>query len=326
MTNLKKKNLFSFLTTLALSAHAAPYIVQKGDTLSSVSKQLYGDPIYGKNGSLKKLVGLNPQLKNINLIFPGDILNAEHVQTEVQQTSTPDPGPETLIPPPVITASDDDFEPKSLFKLGVGVDYFRVDATDKSTKDSATVLSRPSPRVTLSWNLFFNPEWSTEVLFSLRQEKISQDTTSARKLNKTNFNRLNMHFGVNRHWSDKNKTLVYVGRSERGFLRAISATELTLDAGTSTDVGVKHETIIYKKKTALAGLDVQAAYLSSAETPGYRTDPGYMVQGGGFIRHQLKSVLIEARAAYGVWKQDTKYSTHDGQEMSTQINLGWVFE
>ena len=42
------------------------YIVKKGDTLSAIAVK--------HHTTLKNLVALNPQIKNPNLIYPGDVI------------------------------------------------------------------------------------------------------------------------------------------------------------------------------------------------------------------------------------------------------------
>lgn len=53
----------------AVEAASETYVVQKGDTLWDIAKQLYSDPLYWQ-----QIWSQNPFIKNPNRIFPGDTL------------------------------------------------------------------------------------------------------------------------------------------------------------------------------------------------------------------------------------------------------------
>lgn len=55
-----------FLATLSFAAQPDVYEVKKGDTLASIAKTLFGNP-----KEWKKILALNPQLKNPNILKPG---------------------------------------------------------------------------------------------------------------------------------------------------------------------------------------------------------------------------------------------------------------
>ena len=50
------------------------YTVKKGDTMSEIAERLSPGPVYGPEGSLRKFIGLNPQVENPDLIYPGQKL------------------------------------------------------------------------------------------------------------------------------------------------------------------------------------------------------------------------------------------------------------
>lgn len=73
----KEFAIFSLILSLAVSstAWAITYVVGKGDALSKIAKQYYpSERVYGKNGSLNKVLAANPSIKNPDLIFPGQAL------------------------------------------------------------------------------------------------------------------------------------------------------------------------------------------------------------------------------------------------------------
>ena len=55
------------------------YVVKKGDTLSDISFDFLGSPVWGNGNSLDRVAGCNPQIKDIHLIFPGNHLSIPKV-------------------------------------------------------------------------------------------------------------------------------------------------------------------------------------------------------------------------------------------------------
>src|SRR5438046_513574 len=83
---MMRKGIFSIiigLWTLGMTAfvqHAVAefYKVKIGDTLSSIiTEKKLGGPIFGPQGSLRKMLAVNPQIKNANRIFPGDLVEID---------------------------------------------------------------------------------------------------------------------------------------------------------------------------------------------------------------------------------------------------------
>jgi hypothetical protein len=110
---LRNKFILALGTLLLVSTAFATtsYIVKNGDTLSQLAKDHIGNPVYGKNGSLKKALVINPDIKNPDKIYVGDELlftdegilikrtatkeQIEHAEAENMPTQTPTPTPES---------------------------------------------------------------------------------------------------------------------------------------------------------------------------------------------------------------------------------------
>jgi len=324
MGKLKKliKSSPLLLVTLMVEAQPLTYIVKGKDTLSTIAKRSLKGALYGKNGSLNKLLTLNSHIKNKNLIFPGTkiyIFSVEKAQRVPASEEVQKPSDTSL-------GVIEEHNPTSHLKVGLGYDYFNIDAYDPENKDTATVVSEASPKIGLNWNLEWSKDWSSEFSFSYRQDRIAVDADSAKKLDKKTYARTAVAFGLNRHWSSENKTLFFVGRSERGFLKAKNATEIEMLSGTSTDFGLKHEKIFITRNTASAGFDASYTYLGAAQGAGFSSDPGYYAQAGIFMRHKMKSFLLEARGSYGMWEQNTSFIDQKAKEIGTALAVSWDFE
>lgn len=323
-----KHALILLLPALTIGAEAITYVVQKNDTLSLIAKKHLGNPVYSKNGSLQKLLEFNPDIKNKHKIRPGQTINiSDSPRSIASETVLPEPMDAPVVPmeaqaAPVVVAQEES-DPISHIKASLGYDYYRIDAVDISSKDKATILSE-APRVALTWDLAWSKEWSTQFQITYRKEKVTQPTNSTRTLDKTSFSRTQSLMGLTRHWDNSN-TQFFVARSQRGFLKNKSTTQLQFDSAASIDIGLNHEIAIVKRKSATAGLAVQAAYLGAAQGPGYTSESGYSGQGAVFMRHKTKNYLIEARASYGLVKQNTSFVEQQIQEIGTSLSVGWEF-
>jgi hypothetical protein len=105
--------LFGFTSALASTV----YFVKGGDTLSQISADHIGHPIYGTKGSLSRVLSVNPEVHNQDKIFVGDELiltkdgilikrlatpeqlAAAEAETEAYAEPTPYPTPEPLTVP-----------------------------------------------------------------------------------------------------------------------------------------------------------------------------------------------------------------------------------
>lgn len=76
-------NLFCSLGVIN-QGFAETYTVKRGDILSQVLYDKNLKPIYGKDGTLLKVVELNSELKNSkgNIIHPGMVLNLDVYNTD----------------------------------------------------------------------------------------------------------------------------------------------------------------------------------------------------------------------------------------------------
>lgn len=78
-----------FITLLCLLyvslASANDYTIKKGDTLSKIALLSFGNPVYGKHGSLAKVLKMNPHIKNMHKIWSGQHLNLE-IEEDVKRS------------------------------------------------------------------------------------------------------------------------------------------------------------------------------------------------------------------------------------------------
>ncbi len=73
--NFKSKHVlysylsFWFFLLFPQLVYARFYCVKKGDTLSTIALEKIGEPVYGKDGYLKKILELNPEIANQDMVY-----------------------------------------------------------------------------------------------------------------------------------------------------------------------------------------------------------------------------------------------------------------
>jgi hypothetical protein len=75
---------------LNVSAGEAIHVVRSGETLSNILYDLNLKPIYGKHGTLKEALLLNPKINNRKdyKVYPGEKIKLANVNTENKISST----------------------------------------------------------------------------------------------------------------------------------------------------------------------------------------------------------------------------------------------
>ncbi len=92
------------LTFFSLSGFAKTHILKKGETLASVAREYYGEPVWGPKGNINRIYKLNPwALSNPNLVEPGQAViidddSASAVPAPVVRT---EPLKEAVVLPPI---------------------------------------------------------------------------------------------------------------------------------------------------------------------------------------------------------------------------------
>ena len=75
--------ILPFSLFLCFSAQATSYYqVRRGDSLSAIAMRSFEGKIYGPNGSLEKILKLNPSIKNPNLIYPNQVIQIKEALQE----------------------------------------------------------------------------------------------------------------------------------------------------------------------------------------------------------------------------------------------------
>lgn len=133
---MKKTYLNIALFSATLFAHASIHRVRPNDTFSHIALKYFGPPVYTKEGAILKLQSLNPQVKNLNKIYPGQLL-----QVSADPTEAPTPETETVqetLPEAVVLPA----EVRDSRKAQVFYDYWKIENTSKLSSDQGNLYTR----------------------------------------------------------------------------------------------------------------------------------------------------------------------------------------
>lgn len=322
-------------------AHAESFTVRKGDTLSEIARTFMGKPIYGKRGSLRKIIALNPQIKNPNFIRPGQIvyIDQQTEVAEVEPVSAPaqtsvntedtfevEPVIELIAPREIAAPEVAEFSPRSRLGVSTGFEYFAINATDKATKDDAKLISTTTPLINTYWELQWSEKYSSRLNIGYAAEVLVKDKNTDKKLKNASGVRTNFGLDITRKMSEKFRIRALAAYSRRAFLKAESQNVVRLDRINGLEVGGGFDYDFIQRGNAAFGIGLQATLLAPARGPGYSTETGYASLANLYFRHQLRSAMLEANTYYGYWDQQTKYVSQNVNSVGVNVGLAWSFD
>lgn len=349
----RKFRTFILLTALMLataSAWCANYIVQSGDTLSGIARRHIPGRVYGKQGSLDKLLSVNPQIKNPNLIYVGQNLSIDGVSAPlaarpkrapaaeapavVEDVGTPltisEKKPakmETMAPAPTPSpnASPESNYPLSHLGADLGSQYFKIVAHDPVNGGNATLLSNLSPQLRLGWDLDWNEAWTTRLRFSLVSESMINATSTTSTITGGDAKTYAFELGAIRNWGESQRTGFAIGSVARGFARSTSATTVTVDRVQELKFRLNHEFDLFQVKGARFGLGLGAALLSGGTGSGYTTSFGWDGDASLYLRHAPKNSSLEIRgeAYFTYGQQNSTIVEQKDQHIGVFLGLAW---
>lgn len=345
---------FAMTTTLgigavAASSYALTYVVQPGETLSHIAqKKVPHKPytVFSKGGALEKLVGLNPQVKNPDLLTPGEIITlpgaeqelafvspapselAREPASEIEVSPKAEPSPKTEPSPPSIPAevTDDSAGRYGIISLTPGFSFFRINATDPSTGGTAQILSNVNTELSLSWKQVFSPATQTHLDFNY--SRLSLSDPKPRTISTPSNSVFGFDLGITHSLSPQFRIFSSFGYKQELLLRALSSSTLTLDRlfVPFLSIGASYE--ILKAKPFTFSVDGQAAYLAPTQGSEYKFNGGPSFLGRLKMSQDVKLIhgTLEGAFYYKLQKQDTSVANQTRTDVGATVGASWSFE
>lgn len=311
------------ISSLLVAAEPMFHVVRKGETLSEIAVQVFGKPLYSKNGSLKKIKSLNPQILNIDIIHPGQQIffgpvmpQQQTVQISSEFTSEHKPEEPTGVAK----------SPLSNITACMGFNFFRIDSNDKSTGDRSALLSNMSPSFHFNWDLGWNEEWTSRLGFKAENFKILNEAAlSPITLNASSGTRFGFEFGVFRHWSEASRTGALLSYEEKIFVHSPTTNSLTIDRVGTPTFSLYHEQDIFSLKVAKLGLGAEVQGFFPGTGPAYTTQFGYGGRVYTYLNHNLKRISFLGILSYGYEQQNSTLTEQSRSQLGASFGVSWRF-
>ena len=287
---------------------AASYVVKRGDTLSGIAHRNFSGKVYGKYGSLNKLLGLNPNLTDPDLIYPGQMLNLSKDElilghTDAQKAKIEDSmepkksGPQNgalssdeksrtfaQVEDNRQTASIAGGDEYSSFQITAGLGQSRLDSTDSSTNAKSVLGSTFSPQIDAKWTQNWASGLRTFLGAGIKKESF-QTTSSTHTLSGENPVLTNFELGAGL-WNTPSFNLdLSLGLESFSFVRATSSTQLTFDRVSTPVFGAELSYKFLQSRVFSLSALAAAKYLMGSSQSSYDVKSGYGYDLGLILEH-----------------------------------------
>tara|TARA_B100001248_G_C27399538_1_gene468939 strand:+ start:8504 stop:9457 length:954 start_codon:yes stop_codon:yes gene_type:complete len=138
------------------------YYVQPGDSLSEIAQSHIGEPVYPKNGSLNRLLAMNPQILNPKIIEVGQAIYLPSHQRKTASTMEDLETAEKVVDPKPQTNLSSGW---LNYHIKAGANYNALSSTEIDNQNNAYIYSGLSPKLELG--LIFNWDLKTQTGFVL---------------------------------------------------------------------------------------------------------------------------------------------------------------
>ncbi len=246
--------------------------------------------------------------------------------------------PEELVGPPVappmveapmdpqpLPAPEEEFTPRSHLSGGLGFQYARIDAQDKSSGDRAIFLSALSPAARFSWLLDWSESWSSLLSVHWVEETFESGSSSSSRLKDQKGSRFGFDMGGVRHWASGGQTSFVLAREKNIYTWAATDGSVHFDRVENWAAQVKHEKQLVKVKKAKLGAFGSLKLGLASQGKGYATGTSFGAKLGVFMEHAMDSCTLRGEAFYGQSKQSSTFLKQTTAESGILFSLGWSF-
>lgn len=351
MSHLKKLSsacvfLWIFLFKIQGIAH---YRISPGDTLSQIAKIHLGSPIYTKEGSLKRLLTLNPHIKNPDLIHAGQIVVLDSKSPQpVSKPQTPlkPRGPAQLEGPPLSESSESlarssktghlpekpspNSEEESLSNdlfFSYGFSYGKYDLIDASNSSQASLITDVNTQFNLSWSLGLSERINSLLEFKTLSENLRPLADTNRELSQTKNSRseVSLFLGYNLNQSLNFGVGFWTG--ENLYFRSVSTAQIVAEKNRVEGLSARLNFDFMRYKTLDSFFRYRFSQFQANNKLGYQTKAGNKSTFTLGIKNQSRKIPIYLGASifWSMSSQDTEYSQVKAQDIGLDFSIGSSF-
>lgn len=301
---------------MGVSTTTWAYVVKNGDTLSSIAYKNISAKVYGKDGSINKILALNPQIKNPNRIFPGQYLELEKVETfAVTENKDQEPREPAALETPIQENLQQEF---SRFELAGVLGQSRLDAKDSTTSAKSVMSSRFSPEVSAKWTQHWDSGFISFLSGKVRRDSF-ETTASSQTLTKANPILLDFELGAQVFKLDKVHVDLALGYEQSPFARGVTATTFTVDTVSVPKIHASAQVKLKESNTFFVSTKIGAKYLAPVKESSFDVKSGYGYDLGIFIEHKRSKNPFFGGVTFSQNQQDSSIAKQ------SYTNVGLMF-
>lgn len=294
-----------FFSSVAYATEPAVYVVKAGDSLSTIAQSQVGSPVYPKNnGSLYKLISMNPGITRSSVIYPGQALIVGQNPLQTTQASKGETPKEQEQPSAQEQKEVEEIPHKLVLEASYGMTT--LSATDPSSIQSADLFTSHDVGINAGWKQEWSAKFSTTVFGSLRDVDFQASTSSTKSLSSTHKTMTGLGIKAEQSVSDRLQIHYSLGYQGELFMYGLSTSAVVVDSVPvpKAALGVSYKALEIGK-TSL-GFHAQGASLMSTSTDGYLVSSGSLYSVGGYIRRKYRT---DSSVRLGLSYQDRAQNT-----------------
>lgn len=266
---------------ISTSAFALVYVVREKDSLSLIAKKYFHGSVWGENGALEKLIAQNPQIKNPNLIFPGDevIITVENAPAP-EQISEKEPINTDTVVAPLPTESGAMLEVVPFYA------FTGIQATDSATDNPSTIVSSYHVGIDAIYSQQWSEVFKSFIHLKLSSISFSQPTDATRTISDSKLFLSTVGVGGEMGLSSKVKLKLGVDYGSEIFVKSSSTTNVTMNAIPLTSLHSKLTFQAFQQHEFKLGVSALGSFIFSGKSDSYEINPG-VSYGGSIYLEQL---------------------------------------
>lgn len=304
--------LIMLFSSASYAAEPLVYVVRTGDTLSTIAQKQIGSPIFRKgDGSLFKLLKMNPTVKDADLIFPGQrlVIRSSEAQnlaseetkyqnsfaTSPRQVASSETEPDKNPPESAQKACEVPAEkskaleskepeiPHQLF-LDASMGITTLTSTDGSSTTGATLYSAQDLGIQAGWQQQWTDSFSTKMSARFRSIDFQPPTSSTKSVSDSKKLTTGLSLEAETEFTPKFSLVFGTSYNQELFLRGLTSSSVTVDSVAIPKFTLGAEYQIYQVGKTSVGVNAAFDYLLGTSTDGYTVRSGMAYQGGFYLK------------------------------------------
>ena len=293
------------------------YVVTEGETLSQIAQKNLGDPVFTVDGSLDKLLKLNPQLASHTLArAPAEMGQAP----EVEKTAEPTPAATPIASAtPILPIGPDQVIGK--FGIKLGASNWVIRAEQKGSTDYANLISKLNKTIEPYFTQVFTPDTSITYFLGITYNQAEENAV----ITVQNNSPVTHRFGIRADYQFANtwSASATIGSEEELFVEAISTTALRLQEHAIYSALIELRKNIFHTHSQRIDLFVAGGVSLPQETASYKVSMGKRYSLGVETTLDTRFAEILGGLSYDYQNRETALLSQTRREMILNLGLRW---